>query len=60
MVESLSIAEVMDFVKTLTSFSVIINKSMLVIDEEAVQHILPSIAYLDQAIENLEGFHNKI
>ena len=33
---------------------------MLVIDEEEVQHILPSIAYLDQAIQNLDGFHTKI
>ena len=33
---------------------------MLVIDEDAVQHITPSIAYLEQAEENLSTFLGKI
>ena len=74
MAESISKAQVMDFVNTLTTFSVTICKSkcksasshlssymilnsfvlilfaeLLVVDEEYVEQILPSIAYLDQA-----------
>ena len=33
---------------------------MLVIDEDAVQHITPSINYLDQAEENLSEYLQKV
>ena len=40
--------------------SIFSHTEMLVIDEDAVQHITPSIAYLEQAEENLSTFLGKI
>ena len=60
MAQSISKADVMDFVQTLVTFAVNINKKVLVIDEEQVQYIVSAIAYLDQALENIEAFTKKL
>ena len=60
MAETITKKEVMDFIETLTTFVVTINKKMLVIDEEEVQHIQPSITYLEQAEMNLAGYILKL